>query len=262
MFLKEVLPFIEENSTDIKIHFARGSKIPEEALQVFLAGEFKPWQEHQNKRNFEKPYILSLIRLGNWEWLFVGIYESKGCKEQKDGSFVYKTKLTNIGADLIGKAIIHFKRDFRQSYCLLENHIDSLELLEIRRNEYSKPFPGYDKVCISWGELYTVINIESWKTALSNLKGVYLITDTKNGKLYVGSATGDEMIWGRWIDYINTGHGGNKDLKKLGKSYIQENFQYTILDVYKPGTDDQEILDREEWWKGVLKSKEFGNYNN
>ena len=70
------------------------------------------------------------------------------------------------------------------------------------------------------------------------------------------------MIWGRWMNYIESGHGGNKDLKRLGKTYIQENFQYTILDVYKPGTDDKEIKDREEWWKGVLKSKEFGSYNN
>ena len=262
MLLKEILPFLEENSTDIKIHFARGSKIPEEALQVFLKGEFKPWQEHQSKKNFERDYILSLIRLGNAEWLFGGVWESNGCKELKDGSYMYKTTLTEIGKDLIGKAIIKYKREFRQSYCLLENYIDSLELIEVRRDVYSLPFPGYDKVCISWNELYTVINTESWKTALKNLKGVYLITDIKTGKLYVGSATGEDMIWGRWKSYIDTGHGGNKDLKKLKKSYIQEHFQYTILDVYKPSTDDNEILEREEWWKGVLKSKEFGNYNN
>ena len=33
--------------------------------------------------------------------------------------------------------------------------------------------------------------------ALRNQKGVYLITDTSNGKMYVGSAYGDEMILNR-----------------------------------------------------------------
>ena len=40
-------------------------------------------------------------------------------------------------------------------------------------------------------------NLPSWKTALSNVKGVYIIVDTKNGKQYVGSAYGDECIWQR-----------------------------------------------------------------
>ena len=89
------------------------------------------------------------------------------------------------------------------------------------------------------------------------MKGVYLITDKSNGKLYVGSATGSEMIWGRWKDYLNTGHGGNEELKKLKFEHIQKYFQYTILDIYKPSTDDQDILDREDWWKDVLMSRDL-----
>jgi hypothetical protein len=37
-----------------------------------------------------------------------------------------------------------------------------------------------------------------WKTALEHAKGVYLITDTSNGKRYVGSAYGVTGIWSRW----------------------------------------------------------------
>ena len=173
---------------------------------------------------------------------------------------MYDTELTDIGKDLIGKAIIHYRRQFRQSYCCLENYIDQLEVVEVRREMFTLPFPGYDKVSVSWKELYGIINTDSWKTVLQNQKGVYLITDTSNGKMYVGSAFGDEMIWGRWKAYIKTGHGGNKELKKLKFSHIQEHFSYTILDVYKSNTDDEIILDREKWWKDVLKTREFG-YN-
>ena len=34
MLLKELLPFIADNSTNINLHFARGSHVPEEALDI------------------------------------------------------------------------------------------------------------------------------------------------------------------------------------------------------------------------------------
>ena len=59
------------------------------------------------------------------------------------------------------------------------------------------------------------------------------ITDSSNGKKYVGSATGENMIWGRWKDYIANGNGGNIELKSLDFEYIQKNFRYSILEIYK-----------------------------
>ncbi|MEI2420593.1 GIY-YIG nuclease family protein, partial [Arthrospira platensis SPKY2] len=56
---------------------------------------------------------------------------------------------------------------------------------------------------------------KTWKTALSSVKGVYVITDTSNGKLYIGSAYSVESIWHRWSEYTKNGHGGNKQLKAL-----------------------------------------------
>ena len=121
-------------------------------------------------------------------------------------------------------------------------------------------FPGYDKVRVSWEELSRVITKEGWKTALQNQKGVYLITDISNGKMYVGSAYGENMILGRWRSYVRTGHGGNVELKKINFEHIKKNFEYSILDIFKSTTDDQTILTRENWWKSVLKTREFG-YN-
>ena len=45
-------------------------------------------------------------------------------------------------------------------------------------------FPGYDNINISFKELSRVINNDGWKTALQNQKGVYLLTDNSNGKMY------------------------------------------------------------------------------
>jgi hypothetical protein len=41
------------------------------------------------------------------------------------------------------------------------------------------------------------------------VQGIYLITDSSNGKQYVGKADGTERILGRWKNYASDGHGGN-----------------------------------------------------
>lgn len=127
-------------------------------------------------------------------------------------------------------------------------------------------FPGYENVNISWSEMRRNMEKESWKTALQNQKGVYLISDTKTGKLYVGSAYGENMILSRWRNYIDTGHGGNVELKELmaahGFDYIKQNFRYSILDIYKSKVDDETIIGREGWWKEALLSRVFGYNSN
>lgn len=139
--------------------------------------------------------------------------------------------------------------------------IDDCEVVQILPDTFDNDiFPGYDKVNISWQELSRVISKESWKTALQNQKGVYLITDTSSGKMYVGSAYGENMIWGRWQSYVRTGNGGNVELKNLSFKYIKQNFHYSILDIFKSTADDQLIIAKESWWKSVLLTRDFG-YN-
>lgn len=53
-------------------------------------------------------------------------------------------------------------------------------------------------------------------------------------------------------DYIANGNGGNIELKSLDFEYIQKNFRYSILEIYKSTTDDDAILERESWWKELL----------
>jgi len=127
------------------------------------------------------------------------------------------------------------------------------------------PFPGYENVNLDYSTLKTIIKNEdlSWKTALKNIKGVYLITDKSNGKLYVGSVYGKEAFWTRWSQYIHSGHGNNIDLKKLlqetGEAHL-ENFNFSILEIRSSITDDLEIQQREAYWKRVLLTRQFG-YN-
>ena len=102
-------------------------------------------------------------------------------------------------------------------------------------------------------------------SALSSVSSIYLISDKLTGKNYVGSASGTEGIWGRWCNYSFDGHGGNTELRRLlgdnGDTY-SSNFQYSILEVHDPNLDFEIIQKREQWWKKVLLSVEFGMNEN
>jgi len=142
-----------------------------------------------------------------------------------------------------------------------ESVISDCEVYQILPNIFNNDiFPGYENVNLSWEELSNIISKENWKTALENQKGVYLITDKSNGKMYVGSAYGDKKLLGRWTSYVETYHGGNIGLKKLSTEHIKENFRYSILDIFKSTIDDKIIIARESWWKVILQTRKFG-YN-
>jgi hypothetical protein len=168
--------------------------------------------------------------------------------------------------DLTGKLIVSFERSGMQSYLNAENLNSEMRVLELMPKKMTvRKFVGYNKVIISKKELELIIDqsIESWKGALSNVSGIYLITDTKTGKLYEGSATGEGGIWSRWSEYSKNGHGGNKELIKILKdegAEYSDNFQYSVLEIADTHSNDKDVLKREIYWKNVLCSRDFG-YN-
>jgi len=276
MDISQIIPFLKENDKDIKIHCAIGNaekgKSKLEPLFEYSKGKFKEWQEGQNQKNFERKYILSIIYINKNEWLYAGIYQCLNVEQAIRDSgkvyYLYKTKLLEYGKELIGKLIINFEKDFRASYLKLENHINKLELLEIKKQEYKfDPFPGYNNVNISFDSIKEIINNneDNWKTALSTINGIYLISDIKNGKLYVGSAYGQDSFWGRWTNYIENGHGGNKKLKEIIKKNgykYSSNFLFSILEIFNFNTPNNEIINRESFWKERLLTREFGYNDN
>ncbi len=163
----------------------------------------------------------------------------------------------------IGRIIIRFKNTCQNMVRKGDTTLHLCLLEEILPNVYNNDyFPGYMNVNVSWKSLSNLIKKSSWRAALGNQKGVYLLIDTKTGKKYVGSAYGQEMLLGRWERYINTYNGGNKKLKQLQNEYIQDNFYFTILETFNQNTDDQIIINRESHWKNVLRSKTFGYNDN
>ena len=70
------------------------------------------------------------------------------------------------------------------------------------------------------------------------------------------------MLLNRWNTYVKNKHGGNVQLKELSDEHIENNFKYSILDIFKASTDDNVIIARESWWKETLMTRQFGYNSN
>jgi len=105
---------------------------------------------------------------------------------------------------------------------------------------------------------------KQWKMMLSNVYGVYLILDTITGQQYIGSAYGKEGLWGRWSNYIQTRHGGNKILIELLKEdpLRYKKFRFSILNVVPNSSLREEVIHLEQITKEKLGTRAFGLNSN
>ena len=132
------------------------------------------------------------------------------------------------------------------------------------------PFPGFDKVLLTFHLLKEMVSdrrYRDWQVALSQVQAVYLITDSSNGKQYVGKADGAERILQRWTAYAQDGHGGNRALRELakisigaggGKTDHARHFLFSILRVFGPSTSPSEVDKAESHYKDALMTRKFG----
>jgi hypothetical protein len=263
ILLNDILKF--DNLNNIKIRFNQSNKVAN-PIDVFKEdrNSLLNWQFHnypQKKSFYEGQIAVGFVRIEGDKWLLFDI--SRITKDlNRFDSVGYEFETLKEYEKYFGRIIIEYKNTAQNLVRKADSVLSECKIFQILEDTFDNDvFPGYENVNLSWHDLKRVINKSIWTTALENQKGVYLITDKNNGKMYVGSAYGTDMILGRWIHYIKSGHGGNKELKNLDFEYIKANFHYSILDIYKSTVDDKIILKREVWWKNTLLTKSFG-YNN
>lgn len=250
-------------------------------LNVMFGGNWNPIEEFKNGNfdeilqghywnyNSKKSYkagqvTIGFLKIKSDENLWLLFHVGKITKDLNIfNSLGYEYETLNQYSKFFGRLIIKYKNTSQNLIRNAQSIIDDCEIYQILPDIFDNDiFPGYENVNISWQELSRVITKESWKTALQNQKAVYLITDVSNGKQYVGSAYGENMLLNRWQNYVKNGHGGNVQLKQLQMEHIANNFKYSILDIFKSTTDDKVILNRESWWKDTLLTRKFGYNSN
>ena len=164
-------------------------------------------------------------------------------------------------ADLRDRLVIDWGRGTRSWVQKPQNRT----VLEIREPGRSlPPFDDYLKFSLPFDQLQDLYRApeahHEWRAQLSAVAGVYLVLAETSGALYVGSATGERGIWGRWEDYARTGHGGNAKLRKLlseDGSYPSA-FRFSILQILPKTMARDLVLQREHLYMSKLGSRATG----
>lgn len=259
ILLRDIWPI--QNPADYKVHFARWNQ-HDQPLEVWVRDkqQWQGWQEYRPARDdFNRPLIFSVMQFYHEPdiWLFGGIF--RVIARHPDW---YEVALSDDGADFIGRLKLRSPYRGRTTRVNFENHYAAFEVQELLREPYSgRAFPGYDDIDLSFEELESLVRNSrpDWKAALESIKGIYLITDIKTERRYVGSAYGDQGVWARWCSYVASGHGGNVELRNLVSdptlAYCRSNFRFTLLEQRSFRVSDELILRRESFWKGILLTR-------
>ena len=271
--LNDLLHLTDEQASKAKVKFNRDNGY-DDPIDIYKSNPDlinKQWLYWRNKnRYFDVGQIaICLVKIRSEYWLLTTIDTVVEELNVLNGINYKGTSLSEY-QKYFGRKIIKFHKSFQTQGVNYSTIADELEVCQILPDTFDDDdFPGYDKVNLSYNQLKSILDRgkKDWIAALESQKAVYLITDTNNGKLYVGSATSSYgMLLQRWSNYVSNGHGGNKELKRIVDSesieYVQSYFRYTILENYNSKVDDAVVLERESWWKNILLTRTFGYNDN
>ena len=233
---------------------------------------YSHYGQNSKVRNFTHigQIVFGFVQLphNNKRWLLVTVGEIKSLPDHDTCEHMEIKKYQGF----IGRLIVEYEKGNTYSRYIfnLSSIIDKLKVVEILSHDYQGiSFKGLDNVHLKFKDLKLILNGEKYndyRNALSSVKGVYCLTDIKTGKLYIGSAYGDNGIAQRWENYINTKTGGNIGLinlyNKEGEQYFEQNFEFTLIEYFGMNADSNKITNRESYWKDAFSSKVNGyNYN-
>jgi hypothetical protein len=229
--------------------------------------QFELYQSLQKIRERSKlgvPYWAVFIVNSNDKTMFAGLYavQYAGLLEEDipmphmDGIHKaekwdrYDLELQDTLRDLIGKLFIDWGSGDRAwiQYANRQNKA----VTELREAFQEDPFPGFLELIMPLSKLAKMP--KSWKEVLKSSRGIYLLTCPKTKEWYIGKADSKEGFWGRWQNYVKTGHGDNVALKSNDPS----DYQFTILEVAGTAATPAEIESREVLWKAKLKTRAMG----
>lgn len=234
---------------------------------------FLKYQQQQSKEVFTGvDYIISFIGEEGLLSRFVGVYKVLRCRQllkiqisviDTPYQIEYDFEEMSSFDDLKERVIVKWSNAISWHQWIK----NEMEVIEIHPGLHYKHFTDYSDFILNFSELKEIVanGYSDWKRMLSGAKGIYLISDTKTGKLYVGSAYGEDGIWGRWNSYVSTnGHGGNKQLKELvgKKKDYADNFQFSILMILPKTITADQAIEKERLFKSKLGTNSFGLNSN
>lgn len=251
--------------TDVRLARHQDKRFTRSPYDLWRAndGSFELYQQTQSEARFPiGSYLASFVATPLDETVFVGLYRVKNVTPGVVGivdplagpltepHFVYDLELVTELNDYRGRLVIDWGAG-KRSWVQLA-HKRPKPVVEFRSTATEAPFLGFLDFC---GRLSALPSVPtSWRQALSAVRGVYLLSCPVTGKNYVGSAGGERGFWGRWEEYVASGHGGNQ----LMRNRSATDYQVSILEIASSTTTLDELIAMENRWKQKLQTRTFG----
>lgn len=233
------------------------------ARLAYESGQLIPYTSEQGAGFPTKyRYWLTFVGEEGTSARLVACYENRGHRLGPGQWRVFDLVESGILADLIDRLVIDWgagARSWRQRGVMAPRK-PILSVLE----RQVRPFPGFERLLLTFAELNEVVNqprrYVAWHASVSAVNAIYLIANRLTGKLYVGSAQGEGGLLGRWTDYVNSYHGGNKKLVAgiEADPSTFKNFEFSVLQVLSRTATPDQVLAVESLCERKLLSVPFG----
>lgn len=262
MSLKGVLMISVRELLEVKGYDCSKIKIVRHSINEFnrFKDDFINYERYQSKPIFHKcDYIMTFIAIDGKTAIFNKFYKVISYTYDKETDhFYYDYEVISEFEPYHRKMVIDWSGVGIRTWHQWVNNGSEKQIISFKPEQ--KKFPGIYNVILTFSEMNEMINneitYETWHTVLKNTKAIYLISDLVTGKQYVGSAYGEDGIYGRWLSYSLTKHGGNKGIiKYLNKNkdaYL--NFQFSILQTLSYSVPTHEVIEVENLWKQKLNT--------
>jgi hypothetical protein len=246
----------------------------EELRQNELGGQtwLELYQGYQKKPVFNNvKQVVSFYGLPGTRAGFYGVYRvldripardgppvPSGQRWGQDCNYFYKLEQDRRFHDLRDRLVIEWGKGAINWHQKLSEKSDKEVLEVLAPGRKLLPFVDYLGFSLTQSQLKDLFRDEEahrdWKIPLSCAAGVYLILAETSGEMYVGSAYGEEGIWGRWREYGRSGDGDNVRLRELIEkdSSYPGKFRFSILQILPKSTAKNEALRWEALYKGKL----------
>ncbi len=208
-----------------------------------------------------------IYRIGEWETLDYDGYQRfpgnselealgmSGRTPDMPDCLAFELERLDIYADWIGRLVVTWPKPYQQWWRWAARGAFPVSAITLE-SRFIRAIPAWQDLVLDWTELQALP--ASWRATLAQWRGIYFIYDSERRSGYVGSAAGEENILGRWQDYANTGHGGNRGLR--ASSFA--NLRFSILERTSPDLDVSAVVALEASWKARLHTRDFGlNHN-
>lgn len=223
--------------------------------------KFIAYQSEQNEDRFKDvDYIVSFIGEEGTTARMIGVFQILGYDEERaqctgTGKFYYNMVEVEGFEEFNERVIIDWGKSTISWHQWLKKN--DKDIVAIEKKGLDWVCPNYDEIKLTYEQLMRIVadDIDIWRHKLSACNCIYVISDSKTGKLYIGSTYNKNGIWGRWKEYAQTGHGNNVELIKLLESdanYAKNNFTWSILQILPLSISNREIIKIETLWKNKL----------